>query len=330
MNPSPSPFPLFHIAPTPNSHLGAFASSPILKGMTVLLDTPLFTLDAPFQAYLYQRVQRGASGPTPIEGEEEEEGNVPPTLEEWFEKQIQRSLVNNESTEGSKRSLSPNLTSPFPNPSRTPTEINQFYTLSNMHPSQPRAYAIFLTNAVSLSESTTGGLFPLLSRFNSSCRPNLSRPHWSSKTRKMQLIAVRDIEEGEELVWPYLGIPFEFDSPQSRRAQLKQIFGFDCACRACTEWTPPSTDNNADATLAEPSPKLKASEARLRELRRLKQMIDMGGQRVLRKMQQISQEEGLWEMSDRLGFEANRVGRGEERRGWDHDSNLHEDEEKRR
>ncbi|KDE07902.1 hypothetical protein MVLG_01812 [Microbotryum lychnidis-dioicae p1A1 Lamole] len=296
MNPSPSPFPLFHIAPTPNSHLGAFASSPILKGTTVLLDTPLFTLDAPFQAYLYQRVQSGASGPTPIEGEEEEEGNVPPTLEEWFEKQIQRSLID-----------------------KTPTEINQFYTLSNMHPSQPRAYAIFLTNAVSLSESTTGGLFPLLSRFNSSCRPNLSRPHWSSKTRKMELIAVRDIEKGEELVWPYLGIPFEFDSPESRREQLKQIFGFDCACRACTEWTQPSIHNHADTTLAEPSPKLKASEARLRQLRRLKQMIDIGGERVLRKMQKISKEEGLWEMSDRLGFEANRVARGEERRGWDHD-----------
>ncbi|SCV70685.1 BQ2448_3447 [Microbotryum intermedium] len=289
--------PLFHIAMTAHSHLGAFATRDIRKGTTVLIDTPLFTLDAPLQAYLYQRVQSGASsGPTPIEGEEDDDEASIPSLEHWFEKQIQRSLAN-----------------------RTPTEIEHFYKLSNMHPSQPRAYAIFLTNAVSLSESMTGGLFPLLSRFNSSCRPNLSRPHWSPRTRMTTLNAVRDIAQGEEMVWPYLGIPFEFDPPESRRAQLKQVFGFECACHACLEWTDTQTSTPSTKGAHTEPTKLKASEARLRELRRLKQMIEMGGERVLRKMQAISKEEHLWEMSDRLGSEADRVARGEPKRGWDKD-----------
>lgn len=52
----------------------------------------------------------------------------------------------------------------------------------------------------------TGGLFLQLSRLNSSCRPNLSRPLYDPKTRSFSLYALQDIPVGEELTWPYLGV----------------------------------------------------------------------------------------------------------------------------
>lgn len=71
--------------------------------------------------------------------------------------------------------------------------------LANTHPELPPPYAVFKTNAVSTSLSQ-GGLFPLLSRVNSSCRPNLTRPLWDAKDGVIRLWAGRDIAEGEELV----------------------------------------------------------------------------------------------------------------------------------
>lgn len=71
--------PLFEIRETPAGFLGAFARVPIARGTLVLDDPPLFTLDAPLQAYLFQRAQSGSGGgPTPVEGEEEEEEPVRP------------------------------------------------------------------------------------------------------------------------------------------------------------------------------------------------------------------------------------------------------------
>lgn len=71
--------------------------------------------------------------------------------------------------------------------------------LANTHPELPPPYGVFKTNAVSTSLSQ-GGLFPLLSRVNSSCRPNLTRPLWDQKDGVIRCWAGRDIEEGEELV----------------------------------------------------------------------------------------------------------------------------------
>lgn len=73
--------------------------------------------------------------------------------------------------------------------------------LANTHPELPPPYAVFKTNAVSTSLSQ-GGLFPLLSRVNSSCRPNLTRPLWDAKDGVIRLWAGCDIAEGEELVRP--------------------------------------------------------------------------------------------------------------------------------
>lgn len=66
------------------------------------------------------------------------------------------------------------------------------------HPSTtPKA--VFKTNAIS-TVLTQGGLFPSLSRVNSSCRPNLRRPVWDKAAGVIRSWALRDIEVGEELV----------------------------------------------------------------------------------------------------------------------------------
>ena len=151
-------------------------------------------------------------------------------------------------------------------------------------------------------------MFLTLSRFNSGCRPCLSRPQYNEKDRTFSLYAVRDIKAGEELVWPYLGVrfslvsrrkaqlmrslpqvPFEFDSIESRREELLRCFHFDCSCDACKRWQDPA--------------ELKASNGRLLKLRRLKEGLSSesgGRQGTLRRMIALAEEEQLWEMAQTL------------------------------
>jgi hypothetical protein len=172
---------------------------------------------------------------------------------------------------------------------RTEEQRKAFYELANTHDELPPALGIFTTNAISTVEET-GGLFLILSRFNSGCRPNLTRPHYDKPTRSLVLYALHDIEAGDELCWPYLGVPFEFDSIVTRRAEMQRVFGFECSCDTCDEW------ELSEAAKEE-------SEARLVELRRLKEK--MGGEKenregVIKEMERLARLEKLWEVADRL------------------------------
>lgn len=140
-------------------------------------------------------------------------------------------------------------------------------------------------------------MFPLLSRFNSSCRPTLSRPAWDPTTRSTKLYALRDIEAGEELTWTYLNVTYEFEGVEARKQELRQVFHFECCCVAC---------DDRNVTPAERA----LSERRLLRLRRYKEQIggtgsggtDQSDERrnVLRTMAKLSREEGLWETARRL------------------------------
>ena len=141
-----------------------------------------------------------------------------------------------------------------------------------------------------------GGMFLMLSRFNSSCRPTLSRPAWDPSTHSTKLYALRDIAEGEELTWTYLNVTYEFEGVEARKQELRQVFHFECCCVACDDCNISSTERAA-------------SERRLLRLRRYKEQI--GGtdyveqdsderRNVLRTMANLSREEGLWETAQRL------------------------------
>lgn len=125
---------VYKIAQTRSGFLGAFSRIQIPKGALVLREQPLFTVDAPLQAYLFQRTKAGASGPTPVEGEEEDDDRDLSTLEQFLDRNINRQLAL-KSTE----------------------QQEQFWQLANTHPELPPAYGIFATNAVSLSQAVMLG-----------------------------------------------------------------------------------------------------------------------------------------------------------------------------
>lgn len=173
---------------------------------------------------------------------------------------------------------------------RHSTNINLLRPLNPIaltHPPTAHDLAQFLSHPPRSTTRDVGGLFLLLSRFNSSCRPNLSRPYWDPATKTITLYALYDIPPNTELVWPYLAQGFEFDSIPSRGGQLRHVFGFDCLCEGC----------------ALQGEAREASERRTKELRRLRDA--RGGERegsveVVRRMGVLCGEEGLWEAEGRM------------------------------
>ncbi|TFK92493.1 SET domain-containing protein [Polyporus arcularius HHB13444] len=75
----------------------------------------------------------------------------------------------------------------------------------------------------------TAAIFPLGSRFNSSCEPNVNN-YWNESLNQITFWAVRDIAEGEELCICY-GTPLA--KRADRRARLESSFRFVCNCVAC-------------------------------------------------------------------------------------------------
>ncbi|KAI0354898.1 SET domain-containing protein [Trametes cingulata] len=95
------------------------------------------------------------------------------------------------------------------------------------------------------------GVFPLASRlFNHSCSPNavskyVIRP---SEPVLMQVVALRDISEGEEITIPYLDPALPC---QTRQEALRVNYGFECRCRLCAFQQPiqsgPPPERGSDA-----------------------------------------------------------------------------------
>ncbi|KAF9652312.1 SET domain-containing protein [Thelephora ganbajun] len=76
---------------------------------------------------------------------------------------------------------------------------------------------------------------PALSLFNHSCEPNAvlvfpGSPRGDKSSPSMQLVCIRDINPGDEIVISYVDTTLPYDR---RRAQLKDAYGFDCVCPLC-------------------------------------------------------------------------------------------------
>ena len=132
-----------------------------------------------------------------------------------------------------------------------------------------RLIFIMKFNATELPTPIHGGigvmLDPLVAKFNHSCEPNISihRPQhtmvngWMNSTqlsedeRKtfVQVVPLRDIQEGEELLYCYV-VPTV--SVNARKTKCMEDYFFDCNCPKCL------SDLKAVAVLAEEQPGLSA------------------------------------------------------------------------
>jgi hypothetical protein len=106
--------------------------------------------------------------------------------------------------------------------------------LINAHKIEPlvKLHAIYQTNVVRLGDNETSGsgIFPLASRINHSCVPNM-QIHYVPENRKLVAHAVRHINKGEELTINYYTVVW------MSCKQCDNVFGpcnFQCVCRACT------------------------------------------------------------------------------------------------
>ena len=90
------------------------------------------------------------------------------------------------------------------------------------------------TNGIPLgydSDSDRYGLFVFISKANHSCLPN-ARYIWRADLKRELLIAITNINPGEEITVSYLKKPM---ATKQRRFDLKNSFNFDCKCVLCCE-----------------------------------------------------------------------------------------------
>lgn len=86
-------------------------------------------------------------------------------------------------------------------------------------------------------EEEVSGFFPLASKINSSCAPNV-HAHWNISTQHMEFRALRIIEAWEELCICY-DVGTLLYSKQDRQLRLRDRYGFTCCCPVCSQDPPP-------------------------------------------------------------------------------------------
>jgi hypothetical protein len=88
------------------------------------------------------------------------------------------------------------------------------------------------------TEEGQGGLFPVFARFNHSCTPNVSH-RWNGDVGQRLVFATRAVQAGEELLNNYVPTTM---ATAARQSSLREKFGFDCSCSACTQPSQESSD----------------------------------------------------------------------------------------
>ncbi|KAK3936719.1 hypothetical protein QBC46DRAFT_24732 [Diplogelasinospora grovesii] len=96
-----------------------------------------------------------------------------------------------------------------------------------------KRFAIFLTNRVQMGAQGLygSGVFPLYSRINHSCVPNVHNAY-NPGTQRLTLYSIRDIGAGEQITTSYISSACR--TRQQRREETEN-WGFVCSCLACTD-----------------------------------------------------------------------------------------------
>ncbi|KAI0169855.1 SET domain-containing protein [Hypoxylon sp. FL1284] len=129
----------------------------------------------------------------------------------------------------------------------------QFLSLHNNFPGQHALAGIVKTNALPCgSGSSTGGIYLTICLINHSCLPN-AHNNWNEEFEVETIHAVKPISAGEEITIDYT----DCGPSHIRRLKLRESFGFDCQCPACSQ----------------PPKELEASDARRVQMERLDESI---------------------------------------------------------
>ncbi|KAI5464289.1 hypothetical protein BGZ63DRAFT_377379 [Mariannaea sp. PMI_226] len=106
-----------------------------------------------------------------------------------------------------------------------------FFGLQNAHPKPGMdvLYTLIQSNVLFIDDETTG-IFLGLAKFNHACNSNC-HAEWNPNTNEMTVIAIRDIQPGEEI-----NICYSRSTPmprEERRQELLKIWNFECLCDMC-------------------------------------------------------------------------------------------------
>ncbi|EPE24556.1 SET [Glarea lozoyensis ATCC 20868] len=120
------------------------------------------------------------------------------------------------------------------------TDQRQFLSLNNNFPGKYPFSGIMRTNAFPCgSGAVIGGVYPTICLINHSCLPN-AHNNWNNELQWETIHSVDFIKAGEEIT-----ITYDHGGPSnSRQAQLKGAFGFDCSCHQCL--LPPAELHDSD------------------------------------------------------------------------------------
>ena len=153
-------------------------------------------------------------------------------------------------------------------------------------PDEKRVLGIIKSNAYHSNEEGSRGLYPTISRFNHSCRPNIG---YGFNGWEMRLYTTSDVQEGEELCTCYSDMVY-FHNRLERGEFLKRKFNFDCICSGCN-----SNDEDDES-----EQRLKQSDTRRERLRFLAETLSKRDRSNLKK----SDLEAIIESIDIMKFES--------------------------
>lgn len=155
---------------------------------------------------------------------------------------------------------------------------DQFVDVAKFNPNgdEKRLLGIIKTNAYLSTDMGGLGLYPIISRFNHSCTPNVG---YGFDGWQVRMYTTRDIEAGEELTVCYSDVVY-FHPREFRQAYLRVKGNFDCICVGCNP-NPNATehkqcnDQDQDYVLKEREEILRKSDERRSRLKFLSQMLSI-------------------------------------------------------
>lgn len=104
-----------------------------------------------------------------------------------------------------------------------------YFSLANSFDGNEPIGGIMKTNAFIISPDKAG-IFPILSRINHACRPNINY-YWNETEQTMRVIVTRTVERDDELSINYV---YTFRAREERRRELREYFNFECQCHLCS------------------------------------------------------------------------------------------------